>query len=626
MVHELVHVAQSASAPATEGAPLLSRPGDASERQAHAVTDRFMKGMAHPGFHPVRPTARIGLVPELWYRGYAEGAPPPEKGWVHDLGEGHYFSDSPDAAEEYATTRAQGNPALRRVARGIVDPAKLGRVLDLTKEKDFMTPFKHTKEGVPGVSEGLPSVSGEPYANLLKGFLQKKNLKLEDFELIIGPEGVRGGRQMCIRNAKTAAQVLAGMTHSTPGGAPPSSGSGGPPPEGGRIAPGSAPKPPAAGKASPTTAPSGPATGGRAPAQGPARPAGRPPNRLVGGIKTFGPMILGAINSYLMAREEAKRVPGRVEKALADQELQERSEALSERKRLEIARAQRHGQRRYLTVQVRLVFTNGIQDSLTVSEPSITEGDWTETSAPVRMSDDPVLGTETSVGWVITSALLEPVRISRSEEIGFRIEDLQARPAEASPGKRGEKEKEIARLQAEQSAALQQEDQAALAEICRPEVVADPRARTRQQTRITDILSRLGKAGPAPRTTTPPIAPVPQPIAPAPPSISPTPLLPGAPAGDVVARAAAVVAELRREGNRLEAEARTLETRMGTATPPSPAERKSFLDADARWRLTVKYAMNVYKDTNRPEALDTLAALLDRLNPILTRTRSYLGG
>ncbi|GGX67256.1 hypothetical protein [Streptomyces hiroshimensis] len=341
-------------------------------------------------------------------------------------------------------------------------------------------------------------------------------------------------------------------------------------------------------------------------------------------------MILGAINSYLMAREEAKRVPGRVEKALANQELQERSEALAERKRLEIARAQRHRQQRYLTVQVRLVFTNGIQDSLTVSEPSITEGDWTETSAPVRMSDDPILGTETSVGWVITSALLEPVRISRSEEIGFDIEDLQARSADASPDKRGEKEKEITRLRAEQRAALQEEDQAALTELCRPEVVADPRARARQQAHIADILGRLGKAAPAPQTTTPPTAPAPQPTAPAPapapPSATPAPLLPGAPTGDVVAQAAAVVGELRREGSRLEAEARALESRMGTATPPSPAERKDFLDADARWRLTVKYAMNTYKDTNRPEAIDALAALLDRLGSTLTRTRSYLGG
>ena len=197
-----------------------SRQDDLAERQADHFSARIITGRSLGNFTPVAPVSVLSLAPETWFRGEAEGVPsapdagPGRRGVVHDLGEGIYLTDRLEVAEEYAEIRSP-DPKLRRVMEGDVDPKKLGRVLDLTEEPDFMTPFKALKKT-------LPQPSGEPYRNLFENFLKKKGLKLEDFDVIIGPEGVRDGKQMCIRNPKAAAQVKASLVpakrRSTGGG------------------------------------------------------------------------------------------------------------------------------------------------------------------------------------------------------------------------------------------------------------------------------------------------------------------------------------------------------------------------------------------------------------------------
>ncbi|MFD9460412.1 DUF4157 domain-containing protein [Streptomyces sp. NPDC060027] len=619
LVHELVHVAQNRTRPVPAGAPPLSRGGaDISERQAHQVVERFMAGSPRPMTVPVGPDAALSLADEFWYRGYAEGAAVARDGpYRHDLGEGLYFSDEPDVANEYGALRAQeqGKPTSQRLGRVKLDQNKMGRVFDFTKELDFMKYYEHTKAT-------LKEVSGDPYRNLVENHLRVKNIKLEDFDILIGPEGIRGGRQMCIRNPALIKSALDRLEHQTPGGGTPGTGGGtAPPTRGGQARTPETGGAPPSGKLAPAA---------RKPAPAPVAPEpGRMGRWAIGFFKGAAPMIATGINSYLMAQKDASYVRGRVERALAEPELNSKADDLIAQNRLSIARAQRQSKKVYLTISLKLVFTNGIQDSLFIRDPVLTYTDETEWSSPIRMSDEPLAGAETTVGRVTQSVQLRRMEVSRSEELGFRIQDLQAEQARDAAAvmkgggfgevRRREIQALVTRLQQAQQVAHREEERAMLAELVRPAVTADLRTRTKEQAAIADRLRQLqatspmpGQAAPAPHNLTPP------PAAPG--------LLPGTPQGDPIAQAAAVVQELRRQTDLLEATARAMESRLGTPDPPTLAERQSFFVMEERWRLSVKFAMNKFKDTNRDEAVNALGELLDRRGGGLALTRGYLGG
>jgi hypothetical protein len=579
LAHELVHVEQNRAGPPPADAPLVGRAHDAAEHQAHRFAAQLAAG-DRPSLAPVRPTAVLGLVEENWYHGYAEhenATHAADGSVVHDLGDGRYLSDSLEVANVYANRRASAveDPGARRVMERRFDPYKLGRVLDLTEEPEFMNIYNVVSRGI--------KVSGEPYRNILDGFLQRKGLKLEAFDFIIGPEGPLGGRQINVRNPEIAKQIWAGLKPGKPGGGNPG---------------GVEVEPPAVPAEAPPTA--------EAPAQS-ARAGG---GQLVGAVKTLGPLLLGAINSYLMSSEDAKLVPGRVERALADQAVQRRSEDLVDARRLGIARAQRHGADVFITVRIRLTFTNGIQDRMDVADPELTDRNQTAATAPIRMSDDPILGTETSVGWFTSSLLLSPVETSRSESIGLELED-------AGPQHR-------TRLLEQQRAARGDEERARQAEIGRPAVLTDPRARAKQQAAIADRLHELNKA---------PGSGAPMPVPPGPPAltvVSPTPapptFLPGAPGDGPIQQAATVVGQFRIWTSRLDAEAQALDARLGSGTSPTPAERQAFLGHEEDWRLSIKYAMNKYKTDGRDEAVNALGELVDRYAVTFAQVRSRLGG
>jgi hypothetical protein len=221
IAHELAHVVQHRAAPPRSGARLLSRESDAAERQAEALAGRLGREPLATGWIPAAPASLLSLAPELWYRGEAEGVKaaadvsdlaPGKRGVVHDLGPGTYFTDSADVAQVYAETRAPTDPAARRMIGGTVDVKSLGKVLDLTKDPAFMGLYKtYTKS--------IPKPSGEPYRNLVEGYLKNKGIKLSDYDAIIGPEGVRGGRQMCVRTPEVLAKVRAVMKPVTATGA-----------------------------------------------------------------------------------------------------------------------------------------------------------------------------------------------------------------------------------------------------------------------------------------------------------------------------------------------------------------------------------------------------------------------
>lgn len=204
IAHELTHVVQHRAFPYARRNPLLSQPGHAAERQADAIARQFFSASAVASWSPVAPVSQISLAPATWYRGFAVGVPPALDGKVvHDLGGGVYFTDTPEVAQLYASIRASGNTAAERVVGGALDPHSLGAVYDLREDAFFMGLFTHLRKGGP--------VSGERYRPLVDAAFRRQGKKIDDFAVIIGPEGVRGGTQMVIHDQKVASGIVQGM-------------------------------------------------------------------------------------------------------------------------------------------------------------------------------------------------------------------------------------------------------------------------------------------------------------------------------------------------------------------------------------------------------------------------------
>ena len=216
LAHELVHVAQHRKHTAAANRRLLSDRNDAAERQADAMANATAPASS---WSPAAPSSLLSLAPGTWYRGFAVGVPPAaDGGVVHDLGGGVYFTDSSATAKVYASLRSGGVQANERVITGTVDPHSLGAVIDFREDAQFMDLYNYLLTTGP--------VSGERYRGLVDGRLAQMGKSIEDFAVLIGPEGVRGGTQMCIRVPEDAASVVSAMVPlksggNTPSGAPP---------------------------------------------------------------------------------------------------------------------------------------------------------------------------------------------------------------------------------------------------------------------------------------------------------------------------------------------------------------------------------------------------------------------
>ena len=220
LAHELTHVVQNTPL-ATIGAALISDPEDPEEREASQVADssgqgaQFAPPMSGPG-------ALIQRTPETWYRGEAVGVgPAAPRAHIHDFGEGLYLTDSPTVAGEYAATRAGDKPSTARRLSVTLEPARLGRVLDLTKDVRWQSFLKSRPTPVSPTNEALIRLANENYGRLFEEFARANNIHLTDYDAIKGPEFVRGGSQICIRTPKIQAEVRAALTElSAPTGIP----------------------------------------------------------------------------------------------------------------------------------------------------------------------------------------------------------------------------------------------------------------------------------------------------------------------------------------------------------------------------------------------------------------------
>ncbi len=210
LAHELTHVVQDAVA-GTDHLPLVSDPEDFAERQADAVASRFGRCDSAPPV-PGRPAALIQRVPEIWFRGEAEGVAPARAGGaVHDFGDGLYLTDSPSVAETYAVTRAGDKPLTARLRSVAIESERLGRVLDLTQDIRWQTFLKSRGTPWSPTNEELIRQANENYSGLFDQFARINKIPIQDYDAIKGPEFVRGGTQICIRNPQIQAEVRAAL-------------------------------------------------------------------------------------------------------------------------------------------------------------------------------------------------------------------------------------------------------------------------------------------------------------------------------------------------------------------------------------------------------------------------------
>ena len=370
---------------------------------------------------------------------------------------------------------------------------------------------------------------------------------------------------------------------------------------------------------------------GVGPGEGGIRPGLRTVPKGAGSVplqaaKMFGPMLLDMINRYYMAKEEAQRAIARINATIAGLPIQSRTRQEVEKHRLDIARRQHRGVSVYVTVSLHLFFTNDVFDKLELSRVTVTEVDQSNIMVSV-ISHEPVFGTEGKIWYVDVSVPVPPVEVSGSEEIGFRLEELEeqaAGPSGMSPDIVAKRN----RLLAEQQKIKAEEERAKKAEISRPVVIADPKKRAEQQREIADQLRQLEqKKGTAPQKKEETRQPSPGPalLMPAP-QPQPPALLPGAPGEGLIQQAARVVEAAKAEAHQLEQRGTALEGRVGTDRSPSHEERQAFLDDEQRWRLRVKYLMNWFRENSREEAVNGLGELLDRIGPRLAEICIHLGG
>jgi hypothetical protein len=129
-------------------------------------------------------------VPETWYRGEAIDVKPASPGSTppHDLGDGMYLTDSEASARAYAQLRSSG-PVNQRVYSVKIDRSSL-RVLDLTTDPRWQQHVKPVEQYIKQANEN--------YGRTFESFIKTHKINLSQYDAVIGPDYVRGGKQMCL--------------------------------------------------------------------------------------------------------------------------------------------------------------------------------------------------------------------------------------------------------------------------------------------------------------------------------------------------------------------------------------------------------------------------------------------
>jgi hypothetical protein len=122
-------------------------------------------------------------------------------------------------AKDYAKFRAaDSNQAMTQrtvypaVMYGNFSEASLGPILDLTTGPDGQAWREFEETSYVGMTNRqIMTTNPERYGPMFKDWAARRGLNLNQYAVIIGPEYLRGGRQMCIRNPEVADRVVASM-------------------------------------------------------------------------------------------------------------------------------------------------------------------------------------------------------------------------------------------------------------------------------------------------------------------------------------------------------------------------------------------------------------------------------
>jgi hypothetical protein len=243
------------------------------------------------------------------------------------------------------------------------------------------------------------------------------------------------------------------------------------------------------------------------------------------------------------------------------------------------------------------------------------------------MSCDPITGGETTWQEIYVSRPVLPLTISKSEEIQVQLEDLERQEKDRPEGDLNEKR---SGLQGELRKAQADEERAREEEIKRPTVIADPKERAKQQTRIIEGLKRLQagqKANEPKKNVEAPKQPssgpslLPVPAAPAPSFLQGPMWAQGPTKAD---EAAIIVRNNTKWAHDLEGMGNNLIRRRDSNDRPTDKDLKPFFNEVMNWFQVVKFNMNYYSSV--PNALNQLGTLLQEFGPKLEQLRSRLGG
>lgn len=132
---------------------------------------------------------------------------------IHDLGDGVYMTYDADLAVLYAQERRVLVQATDPGAPGIVlrveaETGELGRVLDFYYDRALRSDWETFVARQPGGDIVLRGGPAEMYNGHFQNWLRSRGTSLDNFDVIIGPEYIRGGSQVCIRNEGIATRLL----------------------------------------------------------------------------------------------------------------------------------------------------------------------------------------------------------------------------------------------------------------------------------------------------------------------------------------------------------------------------------------------------------------------------------
>lgn len=192
---------------------------DAVDPNAHAHTGGapVPVGVRHFPVLPVSntevnsQTAKGNADAETWFRGEGAGVTPSAPGKnLHDFGDGLYLTDTEDVAWQYAHTRAQGEYKNYKVFTAQIARSTLGNVLDLTTDRRWAEFMNHPDPMLLGKNRlYYVKQQNELYGQFFTEFLKVNKISRSSFDAVIGPEYVRGGKQICVVSPKGAERVRA---------------------------------------------------------------------------------------------------------------------------------------------------------------------------------------------------------------------------------------------------------------------------------------------------------------------------------------------------------------------------------------------------------------------------------